>query len=149
MRTQNSFRIRLRIYATLIPSALTLLACSEGTAPRGPTKYLVTASRGTSAVTTASVCDTILVRAQLVDADNHPVSKSNQRVDWYFTSHTDAHFMSQGSSTDSDGSATNYFIFGGTADIAEQVGVTDQNGLQGNSPAITVTADPPCQYPDI
>lgn len=24
-----------------------------------------------------------------------------------------------------------YFIFGGTPDVAEQIGVTDQNGLQG------------------
>lgn len=145
-RTHSSFRVRLRIYATLIPSGLTLLACSEGNAPLVPTKYLLTASKGTSAVTTtAAVCDTILVTAQLVDADNHPVGKVNQLVTWYFTPGTDAHFISDASGTDNQGTTANYFIFGRTANISERIGVTDQNRLQGDLPAITVTADPPCQ----
>ena len=146
MRTHCSFRVRLPVYTTLISSALTLVACSEATVPIVPTKYTVTVFKATQAVTTAAVGDTILVKAQLVDANDHPVSKINQRLSWYSTSGTDGHFMSPASSTDNQGSATNYFIFGTKAGITEDLGVIDQNRLTGNSPTISVTAGVPSQY---
>lgn len=146
MRTRCSFRARLALCATAVSGAIMVVSCSEATAPLIPKGYLVTATKGGSPVTLAAVGDTILVKAQLVDANNRPLAKNNQLLSWYFTSGSDARFLSPESETDGQGTATNYFVFGSKAYVSERIGVIDENSLSGNSSVITVTAGAPSQY---
>lgn len=141
-----SFLVRLPIRSVLIATTLTVIACSEATVPIIPAKYIVTLTKGTATVTTAEVGDTILAKAQLVDANNQPVARSDQRLSWYFTGNANSKFMSSASSTDNQGAATNYVILGTKADVSEQIGVIDQDRLSGTSAAITVRAGAPFQY---
>ena len=140
MRAQSSLGVRWPIHLALISAALTVLACSDATAPAVATKYDVTTFNST-----ATVGDTIVVKAQLVDADDHPVHRSGKTVSWYSNGEGGS-FSSSTSQTDADGIATNYFIVGTKAGTNYVIVVIDQDHLRGDATPITVMAGPPSAY---
>jgi alpha-tubulin suppressor-like RCC1 family protein len=132
-----SWLVRL---SPFVAATIAASACSDSTAPVVPTKYIVTTS-----TTSALVGDTVIVAAQLVDANGHDVHTFNKRVTWYTVS-GDGHFTSDQSVTDKAGVATNLFIVGTKANVTCVIFVMDENQLRGDAPPIAVMAGPPSVY---
>ena len=140
MKAQYSFGVRRPLPLALLSAALTVLACSEASAPIVATKYDVTTFRST-----ATVGDTLVFKAQLVDGDDHPVHRSGKKVSWYFNG-VGASFTSSSSLTDADGIATIYFIMGTKAGASYVVVAIDEDRLSGYASPITALAGPPSTY---
>src|SRR2546423_8122668 len=142
MRKHYSFAVSLPIRsAALIAGALTLIACGESTAPiiskPIPKKYVVTTSEST-----AAAGDTVIVKAQLVDASDHAVPALGRTVSWVVSGGTGLFTFGQ-SQTDDQGVATNYFVVGAKANVSDVIVVTDEEHLGGASAAITVVPAQP------
>lgn len=140
MRAQCSFGVRWSLHLALISSALTLIACGDSTAPIVPSKYIVTVSRST-----AGAGDTLVVKAQLADANDRSVARSGVSVTWYLNN-ANGKFTSFQSPTDDEGVASNYFVAGPTPGVNEEIIVSDLNQRQGRSSPIVVVAGAPALY---
>ena len=142
MRNDCQFRVRSVISGSmLIAVTITAIACSEATAPIVAKKYIVTTSKST-----ALPGETIIVKAQLVDADDHPVKKLGKTVSWYYSSRNGGHYTSATSVTDDQGVASNYFVVGTKANFSVTLFVLDIDQLRGDAPPIAVIAGPPSVY---
>src|SRR3954466_2071012 len=107
MRNPCQFHLSSTIrHSAFIATAIAAIACSEATAPVIPAKYLVTTFNST-----AAAGDTLVVKAQLADDNDHSVAISGKHVGWYIG---DGHgqFTSNMTLTDADGVATNHFVVG-------------------------------------
>ena len=132
--THWSLGVRLAIRAGLGSGMLITVACSEATAPVIPAKYLVTTSRST-----AAAGDTLVVMAQLADANDHGIARSGRRVGWYVRD-AQGQFTEAQTLTDDRGVATNYFIIGPKADVTADIVVSDEDQVQGHAAPISIVA---------
>jgi len=141
MRNPCQFHLSSTIrHSAFIATAIAAIACSEATAPVIPAKYLVTTFNST-----AAAGDTLVVKAQLADDNDHSVAISGKHVGWYIG---DGHgqFTSNMTLTDADGVATNYFIAGEKANVTAQIVVSDEDRLQGHAAPISIVAGEPTLY---
>ena len=125
----------------LIVATVAGIACSDSTAPTVvPARYRLTLNK-----TSAVVGDTVLVEAQLVDANDRGVTGVIRNVAWVPNggggSFTDARTL-----TDSRGVATNRFLVGTKPSDGTTIFVIDDKLTQGESPAISVVAGEPGSY---
>ncbi|MHA8104917.1 invasin domain 3-containing protein [Aquirufa nivalisilvae] len=99
--------------------------------PGAASKYLVTSSS-----TSPAAGGTVTITAQLLDANNNPVSTSGKTITW---SKSDANgsFSSATSTTDANGTATVIFTSHSVAGTTTTITATDNTSLTGTSPTIT------------
>src|SRR6185436_5476185 len=142
MKTYREFRARWIIpRLPLIVAAIAGIACSDSTAPSAvPARYRVTLNR-----TSAVVGDTLIVEAQLVDANDRVVTGVTRNVSWFpnggFGSFADVRTL-----TDSRGIATNRLLVGAKAGDGSAILVVDDKQTRGDGPAVPVVAGEPSIY---
>ncbi|MDF5690152.1 invasin domain 3-containing protein [Aquirufa aurantiipilula] len=98
------------------------------------TKYIVTSSNYAPVVG-----GTVTITAQLVDANNNPVSTSGKTVTWS-KSNANGSFSSGTSTTDASGTATVTFTAHTVANTVTTITATDNTTLTGTTPNITSDA---------
>ena len=127
--------------AALAVSLVLPLACSDSNAPLPtPARYLVTTS-----LFNPIAGDSVVLKAQLVDAEDNPVKISGRTVTWI----SDAgrgRLNTAMSLTGADGMASTIYVTDTIAGVVNKVVAADMNGVRGVSPDIVPVAGAPVRY---
>ena len=117
------------------------LACTDSTEPTAtPARYLVTTS-----FSNPIAGDSVVLKAQLVDADDNPVRLSGRVVTW--TSDAGRGRLNTAATlTGADGTASTIYVTDTIAGVVNKVVASDLNGIRGISPDIVPIAGAPVRY---
>jgi len=128
-------------FAALAVSLVLPLACSDSNAPTAtPARYLVTTS-----FSNPIAGDSVVLKAQLVDAEDNPVRISGRTVTW--TSDAGRGRLNAAMSlTGADGIASTIYVTDTIAGVVNKVVAADLNGIRGLSPDIVPIAGAPVRY---
>lgn len=123
-----------------IAAILIAFACEDSTAPQVPAKYLITASPSSPVAGSQ-----VLLRAQLVDADDTPIAMAGRSIIWFDGETGVDGFNPYSTFTVSDGSATTMFTTTTVAGVVHRISVRDNTNIIGNAD-ITTVAGPATAY---